>query len=731
MAAEGPNFIDALNRNLTDPTALAGEMPANLRNAADVYSAAQVDERLDEKADVASVYSKSEVYTKSEADDLLDLKLDTSALFSEMAGAETDDDEIEGALVVQDGTTVSAPNIARFFKYDVTSGRYGADPDRAAVINTGAIQDAIDAAYDAGGGIVKIPYRGNGVYTTQESTDTTMLGVIDAGPVLASYAASSMVSLLLRSGVHLELDPGVTIECENPAVSVIGLFKMDGGGIHGRGVIKNVWDELNPSGAGHGIFTFYETDPNNDPMRGLQIEGLEISHVASYGLGMQLGFMEHNIFDDLWIHDTGADALDHKARPRKSDGRQPNNIFITRYRAEKYGRRVFGSPSSCCAIDARGPVVIDGAQAYNFNKTGENHGGFRLSAGLYSGTGGIDYRASSANAILNNFTVDGGDPSIVGGGSGFGVALLDSASKADNGFITNVDTGFSDGGSSSGYGSSFGSIGSNITVEGARVTSFDISADHVTLINPIAIGQIETFEEDAGNLTAGQTVFVSPRPFVNATVQVYKNGTLLTLTVDYTKGASTTTITMVSGVLATDVIDIVSPTPTGFTITGAYGRIINPKSKYVTTVRSIGGTPNGTYQERNPLEDGRPWFSEYTEASRMNIEAKGAATNINVGIHAKNDAGVDFLSRGARAARAANPADSCVNYVSLAGGIATTGVPSVTATGSDTNVDLLIGGKGSGVVRVGTHSAIAAETVTGYITIKDAGGTSRKIAVVS
>lgn len=34
-------------------------------------------------------------------------------------------------------------------------------------------------------------------------------------------------------------------------------------------------------------------------------------------------------------------------------------------------------------------------------------------------------------------------------------------------------------------------------------------------------------------------------------------------------------------------------------------------------------------------------------------------------------------------------------------------------------------------VKFGTHSAIAAETVTGYITIKDSGGTSRKLAVVS
>lgn len=57
--------------------------------------------------------------------------------------------------------------------------------------------------------------------------------------------------------------------------------------------------------------------------------------------------------------------------------------------------------------------------------------------------------------------------------------------------------------------------------------------------------------------------------------------------------------------------------------------------------------------------------------------------------------------------------------------------PVVRARGSDTNVDIYLQTQGTGVVRFGTHSALAAETVTGYITVKDAGGTSRKIAVVS
>jgi hypothetical protein len=49
----------------------------------------------------------------------------------------------------------------------------------------------------------------------------------------------------------------------------------------------------------------------------------------------------------------------------------------------------------------------------------------------------------------------------------------------------------------------------------------------------------------------------------------------------------------------------------------------------------------------------------------------------------------------------------------------------------DANIDVRFTPKGTGRVRYGTHSAIAAETVTGFIEIKDAGGTVRKIAVVS
>lgn len=47
------------------------------------------------------------------------------------------------------------------------------------------------------------------------------------------------------------------------------------------------------------------------------------------------------------------------------------------------------------------------------------------------------------------------------------------------------------------------------------------------------------------------------------------------------------------------------------------------------------------------------------------------------------------------------------------------------------DIDLALTPKGTGRVRFGSHAAVAAELVTGYITIKDSGGTARKIAVIS
>ena len=59
------------------------------------------------------------------------------------------------------------------------------------------------------------------------------------------------------------------------------------------------------------------------------------------------------------------------------------------------------------------------------------------------------------------------------------------------------------------------------------------------------------------------------------------------------------------------------------------------------------------------------------------------------------------------------------------------GIACETAGAGADNIDLSLTPAGAGNVCFGTHSAVGVELVTGYITIKDAGGTTRKLAVIS
>ncbi len=86
----------------------------------------------------------------------------------------------------------------------------------------------------------------------------------------------------------------------------------------------------------------------------------------------------------------------------------------------------------------------------------------------------------------------------------------------------------------------------------------------------------------------------------------------------------------------------------------------------------------------------------------------------------RNDAGVHLHVGGA--------ASTPVNYARIAGSNAGGG-PTILAEGSDTNIDLAFTPKGTGLVRLGTYTAGAATDSTGYISIKDSGGTTRKLMV--
>lgn len=86
----------------------------------------------------------------------------------------------------------------------------------------------------------------------------------------------------------------------------------------------------------------------------------------------------------------------------------------------------------------------------------------------------------------------------------------------------------------------------------------------------------------------------------------------------------------------------------------------------------------------------------------------------------KNDAGTHLQVGGS----AATP----VNYARIAGANAG-GNPTILAEGASTDIDLAFTPKGTGTMRFGTYTAGAATDSTGYITVKDSGGTTRKLMV--
>jgi hypothetical protein len=111
------------------------------------------------------------------------------------------------------------------------------------------------------------------------------------------------------------------------------------------------------------------------------------------------------------------------------------------------------------------------------------------------------------------------------------------------------------------------------------------------------------------------------------------------------------------------------------------------------------------------------------------FRAIGSDTNISAGYTTKGTGFHFFYSNTTAAVQFAINGNqtSAVNYFTVRGSNAGAS-PAINATGLDTDIDVLLIPKGAGVVQYGTYTAgVVAQT--GYITIKDAGGTTRRLLV--
>ena len=115
-----------------------------------------------------------------------------------------------------------------------------------------------------------------------------------------------------------------------------------------------------------------------------------------------------------------------------------------------------------------------------------------------------------------------------------------------------------------------------------------------------------------------------------------------------------------------------------------------------------------------------------TAGNGVNLQAEGSDADVALSIRAKGTFNIPFFTGGGTQFLISHTG-SAVNYV-RATGAATTAAPELAAIGSDTNINLKLTPKGTGVVQFGTYTAgIIAQA--GYITITDAAGTSRRLLV--
>ena len=116
----------------------------------------------------------------------------------------------------------------------------------------------------------------------------------------------------------------------------------------------------------------------------------------------------------------------------------------------------------------------------------------------------------------------------------------------------------------------------------------------------------------------------------------------------------------------------------------------------------------------------------------LGVDAQGTDTNIPIEIRTKGVGVTSFTSHdgSGESLRITPPSTAPTDYMTVTGS-AGGGNVQIGAAGASTNIDILLVPKGAGYARFGTHSAISAETLSGYFQMRTSDGVLRKVAIVS
>ena len=123
-------------------------------------------------------------------------------------------------------------------------------------------------------------------------------------------------------------------------------------------------------------------------------------------------------------------------------------------------------------------------------------------------------------------------------------------------------------------------------------------------------------------------------------------------------------------------------------------------------------------------------FRSSRTAVAPSFAAEGTDTNIGLEFRAKGNSFHRFTSHAGtgESFRINSTSSAPTDYIAVQGSPAGA-FTTISNAGVSTNIDFIIAPKGTGVLRFGTYAAAGAETYGGYITIRDSGGTVRKLAI--
>jgi hypothetical protein len=355
-------------------------------------------------------------------------------------------------------------------------------------------------------------------------------------------------------------------------------------------------------------------------------------------------------------------------------------------------------------------AVTTGAPVFSAQGTDAN-----ISLPIISkGTGAIDLVAGSSGVnISNGGTVTAITRTATGSGYTTNPSVVISAPTTAGGVQATASTNYNLFGIGLVSGGTGYTVSDVITIVGGTFT------DQLQLtVTAVSAGVITSVSV----LTGSFGIYSALPPSTPATV-TGGTGTGATFNLSWSL-RSITVATAGSGYIEQPTISITGGGGSG---AAAYANIGSS-----TSIKSLGSTlsfntTGGTQLRISDTNSVNYWqVTGAATSGGIIFGAQGTDTNIYTFFDTKGTEAHGFRTGGGQQVRIASTA-SAVNYVQLTGA-ATTGAPNISTGGSDANINLKLTPKGTGTVQFGTYTAgILAQA--GYITITDAGGTSRRLLV--